>query len=64
MNTCEFILYLVLFLCNYIYLKNLYENDINKYYFKVPNEEGGYDTVINPKTNAELTLDDIKFNRF
>jgi len=38
--------------------------DINKYYFKVPNEEGGYDTVINPKTNAELTLDDIKFNRF
>ena len=32
MNTCEFIFYLFLFFCNYIYLKNLYENDIDKYY--------------------------------
>jgi hypothetical protein len=31
MNICEFILYLVLFFCNYIYLKNLYETDIDTY---------------------------------
>ena len=31
MNTCEFFFYFILLICNYIYLKELYENDINTY---------------------------------
>ena len=38
--------------------------DRQNYYFMTPDEDGMFDTVINPKTNKVLTLDDIKNNRY
>ncbi len=38
--------------------------DRQNYYFMTPDEDGMFDTVINPKTNKILTIDDIKNNRY